>query len=301
MSGKSDFRARLRQHPIVIAPGVYDPLTALIAEKAGFDTLYVTGAGIAYTRLGRPDIGLVSVSEVIETVTLINDRVESNLLVDADTGYGNALNVQRTVRMLERAGADAIQIEDQVFPKRCGHLEDKMLLSPADMIGKIKAAVDARHSQATLIVARTDAVAVEGFQAALDRALRYRDAGADMLFVEAPTAHDQLRQITKAIGGAVPLMVNIVEGGKTPALSAPELQEIGFALAIFPGGIVRALARTAVDYYASLAAHGGTQPFRDRMFDFAELNGLIGTPDMLAHQKRYAAEAAGPALRKDDV
>ena len=301
MSGKSDFRARLRQHPIVIAPGVYDPLTALIAEKAGFDTLYVTGAGIAYTRLGRPDIGLVSVSEVIETVTLINDRVESNLLVDADTGYGNALNVQRTVRMLERAGADAIQIEDQIFPKRCGHLEHKMLLSPADMIGKIKAAVDARHSQATLIVARTDAVAVEGFQAALDRALRYRDAGADMLFIEAPTAHDQLRQITKAIGGTVPLMVNIVEGGKTPALPAPELQEIGFALAIFPGGIVRALARTAVDYYASLAAHGGTQPFRDRMFDFAELNGLIGTPDMLAHQKRYAAEAAGPALRKDDV
>ena len=301
MSAKSDFRARLRQHPTVIAPGVYDPLTALIAEKAGFDTLYVTGAGIAYTRLGRPDIGLVSVSEVIETVTLINDRVESNLLVDADTGYGNALNVQRTVRMLERAGADAIQIEDQIFPKRSGHLEDKMLHSAADMIGKVKAAVDARHSQATLIVARTDAVAVEGFQAALDRALRYRDAGADMLFIEAPTAHDQLRQITKAIGGTVPLMVNIVEGGKTPALPAPELQEIGFALAIFPGGIVRALARTAVDYYASLAAHGGTQPFRDRMFDFAELNGLIGTPDMLAHQKRYAAEAAGPALRKDDV
>jgi 2-methylisocitrate lyase-like PEP mutase family enzyme len=301
MSGNTDLRSRLRQHPIVIAPGVYDPLTALIAEKAGFDTLYVTGAGIAYTRLGGPDIGLVSASEVIETVTLINDRVGASLLVDADTGYGNALNVQRTVRMLERAGADAIQIEDQSFPKRCGHLEDKTLLSPAEMIGKINAAVDARHSQATLIVARTDAVAVEGLQSALDRALRYRDAGADMLFVEAPTASGQLRQITAALGGTVPLMVNIVEGGKTPALPAHELQEIGFALAIFPGGIVRALARTAVDYYASLAKHGSTQPFRDRMFDFDELNGLLGTPEMLTHGKRYAAEAAGSPVRRNDI
>jgi 2-methylisocitrate lyase-like PEP mutase family enzyme len=300
MSGKLDFRARLRQRPIVVAPGVYDPLTALIAEQAGFDTLYVTGAGIAYTRLGRPDIGLVSVSEVIETVTLINDRVDARLLVDADTGYGNALNVQRTVRMLERAGADAIQIEDQVFPKRCGHLEDKALLSAAEMIGKIRAAVDARHSEATLIVARTDAVAVEGFSAALARALSYREAGADMLFVEAPTAHDQLRQIAGALGATAPLMVNIVEGGKTPALPAHELQELGFALAIFPGGIVRALARTAVDYYASLAGHGSNAPFRDRMFDFAGLNALIGTPDMLAHQKRYAAEAATEPARKKD-
>jgi 2-methylisocitrate lyase-like PEP mutase family enzyme len=301
MSGNTDLRSRLRQHPIVIAPGVYDPLTALIAEKAGFDTLYVTGAGIAYTRLGRPDIGLVSVSEVVETVTLINDRVGASLLVDADTGYGNALNVQRTVRMLERAGADAIQIEDQSFPKRCGHLEDKMLLSAAEMIGKIKAAVDARHSQATLIVARTDAVAVEGLESALDRALRYREAGADMLFIEAPTASGQLRQITRALGGTVPLMVNIVEGGKTPTLPAHELQEIGFALAIFPGGIVRALARTAVDYYASLARHGSTQPFRDRMFDFDELNGLLGTPEMLAHGKRYAAEATVTPVRRDDI
>src|SRR5215467_12019265 len=156
-------RARLTRPPIVVAPGVYDPLTALIAEQAGFGALYVSGAAIAYTRLGRPDIGLVSMNEVAETVTLIRDRVGAHLIVDADTGYGNALNVQRTVRLLERAGAGAIQIEDQDFPKRCGHLDDKTLVSASEMVGKIKAAVDARSSPETLIIARTDAVAVEGF------------------------------------------------------------------------------------------------------------------------------------------
>src|SRR3569623_1888960 len=163
-------RTRLTQKPIVIAPGIYDPLTALLAEQAGFEAAYVSGAAIAYTRLGRPDIGLVSRSEVAETPTLIRVRVGTYLIADADTGYGNALNVERTVRLFERAGANAIQLEDQDFPKRCGHLDDKVLIPAQEMAGKIKAAVDARTSRETLIIARTDAVAVEGLARALAKA-----------------------------------------------------------------------------------------------------------------------------------
>lgn len=279
-------KSRLSKPPIVVAPGVYDALTALLASSAGFDTLYLSGAAIAYTRLGRPDIGLVSVSEVADTIALIRDRVGCNLVVDADNGYGNALNVERTVRTFERAGATAVQLEDQSYPKRCGHLDDKSLISKEEMAGKIKAAIDARHSADTLIVARTDAVAVEGFDRALERAAHYRQAGADVLFVEAPKTHDELARITRSFS-AVPLMVNMVEGGKTPALSAQELQSLGFALVIFPGGIVRALAKNAADYYASLAQHGTTAPFSARMHDFDSLNAVIGTPEMLARGKQY--------------
>ncbi|HEX8662439.1 MAG TPA: isocitrate lyase/PEP mutase family protein, partial [Beijerinckiaceae bacterium] len=189
-------KQRLSRGPAVVAPGVYDALTAALAAAAGFEALYVSGAAIAYTRLGRPDIGLVSMSEVAEVVELIRDRTGAPLVVDADTGYGNALNVQRTVRLLERAGAAAIQLEDQTFPKRCGHLRDKSLVPPAEMAGKVKAAVDARASDETLIVARTDAVAVEGFEAALARARLYAEAGADVLFVEAPRSKDQLAAVT---------------------------------------------------------------------------------------------------------
>jgi 2-methylisocitrate lyase-like PEP mutase family enzyme len=274
----------------VVAPGVYDSLAALVAERAGFHALYVSGAAIAYTRLGRPDIGLVSMSEVIETVTLIRDRVGASLIVDADTGYGNALNVERTVRLLERAGAQAIQIEDQSFPKRCGHLDDKVLIPTGEMVGKIKAAVDARVSADTLIVARTDAAGVEGFEQAIERAVRYREAGADVLFVEAPKTREDLARVAQLAGRSAPLMVNMVEGGKTPMMSAAELEALGFSLVIFPGGIVRALAKAAVEYYASLAEHGGTEPFRSRMFDFDALNELVGTPDMIERGKRYAGE-----------
>ncbi|MEJ2434367.1 MAG: isocitrate lyase/PEP mutase family protein, partial [Pseudolabrys sp.] len=213
-------RQRLTRPPILIAPGVYDPLTALIAERAGFEALYVSGAAIAYTRLGRPDIGLVSMSEVIDTVGLIRDRVAAHLVVDADTGYGNALNVERTVRLMERAGANAIQLEDQNFPKRCGHLDDKALVSAQEMVGKIKAAVDARRSAGTLIIARTDAVAVEGFDRAVARAALYREAGADMLFIEAPRERSELGRIAALMGKTTPLMANMVEGGKTPVLPA---------------------------------------------------------------------------------
>ena len=280
--------ARLARPPILIAPGVYDALTALIAARAGFEALYVSGAGIAYSRLGRPDIGLVSMNEVVQTVTLIRDRVEAHLVVDADTGYGNALNVQRTVRLLERAGANAIQIEDQDFPKRCGHLDDKTLVSAQEMAGKIKAAVDARTSRDTLIIARTDALAGEGFDRALARVALYRDAGADVLFVEAPRQHEELSRIGARLGKSAPLMVNMVEGGKTPMLSAGELEALGFSLAIFPGAIVRTLAKAAEDFYVSLKTHGSTDPFRARMFDFDALNRLIGTAEMLELGKRYA-------------
>lgn len=281
-------RARLARPPILIAPGVYDPLTALIAEHAGFEALYVSGAAIAYTKLGRSDIGLVSLSEVVDTVALIRDRIGSHLVVDADTGYGNALNVERTVRLLERAGANAIQLEDQDFPKRCGHLDGKALVSAQEMAGKIKAAVDARAARETLIIARSDAVAVEGLDRALERASLYREAGADMLFVEAPREREELARIVAQVGRDVPLMANMVEGGKTPIVPAPELEALGFSFVIFPGGIVRALAKTAEDFYGTLKAEGTTDSFRPRMFDFNALNDLIGTPETLARGKRYA-------------
>src|SRR5436305_10344326 len=199
-------RARISRKPIVVAPGVYDPSTALVANQAGFETLYVSGAAIAYTRLGRPDIGLVTMTEVTETLALIRDRVAAHLIVDGDTGYGNALNVVRTIREFERAGASAIQLEDQDFPKRCGHLDGKSLIPAPEMCGKIRAAVDARRSRETLIVARTDAVAVEGFDRAIERAVLYRETGADMLFVEAPRTRDDLARMVAALGGKLPLM-----------------------------------------------------------------------------------------------
>jgi 2-methylisocitrate lyase-like PEP mutase family enzyme len=289
---EESLRARLTRKPIVVAPGVYDAFTALAATQAGFATLYVSGAAIAYTRLGRPDIGLVSMSEVADTIALMRDRVDAHLIVDADTGYGNALNVVRTVRTFERAGATAIQLEDQDFPKRCGHLDGKGLIAADEMTGKIKAALDARRSPETLIIARTDAVAVEGFERAVERAALYREAGADMLFVEAPKTREELARVTKALPGT-PLMANMVEGGKTPALPAAELEAIGFALVIFPGGIVRAIAHHAAGYYASLAANGTTEPFRNQMLDFDGLNRVIGTPEMIALGKRY--ERIAPA------
>jgi len=285
-------RSRLAAPPILIAPGVYDALTGHLAERAGFSAVYVSGAAIAYTRLGRPDIGLVAMSEVADTVALIRDRVGSHLIVDADTGYGNALNVARTVRIFERAGANAIQIEDQDFPKRCGHLDDKILVPAQEMVGKIKAALDARQSRETLLIARSDAIAVEGFEQAMARAMSYREAGADILFVEAPKTRDELKRIPPALKD-VPVMANMVEGGKTPSLNAADLQALGFSLVIFPGAIVRAVAHTADEFYASLAANGTSEPFRNRMHDFDGLNEVIGTPAMIALGKQYVGGKTG--------
>ena len=286
-------RARLTRPDILIAPGVYDGLTATLAEQAGFEALYLSGAAVAYTRLGRPDIGLTSVTEMAETMALVRDRVALPVIIDADTGFGNALNAQRTMRLYERAGASALQIEDQTYPKRCGHLADKSLISVAEMAGKIAAMADSRASDATLIIARTDAIAVEGLSAAMDRAEAYVAAGADVLFIEAPRSGDELSTIAQTFKGRVPLLANMVEGGHTPITSATDLQALGFDIVIFPGGIVRALARTAQDYYASLRAHGSNTPFKDRMFDFDGLNARIGTPDMLALGQRFDGQDKG--------
>ena len=286
-TGGKHLGARLARGEGVIAPGVFDPLTSHIAAMAGFDTLYLSGAALAYTRLGSPDVGLVSVSELIDTTALIRDRVDCALVVDGDTGFGNALNVQRTIRGLERAGATAIQLEDQTFPKRCGHLAGKSLVSTSEMVGKLKAAVDARHDEATLIIGRTDAIAVEGFDKAIERARLYAEAGADVLFVEAPQSIEELTAMVRELRGVAPLMGNMVEGGRTPLHSASEMHALGFGLVIFPGGIVRALARTAVDYYESLKAHGENGPFRERMFDFNELNGVLGTEALMRKAATY--------------
>jgi len=283
----SPLRERLRSGEIVVAPGVYDGLSALVASQAGFETLYLSGASIAYTRFGRSDIGLVSMTEVADTLGAIRERVAVPVIVDADTGFGNALNVQRTVRLFERNGATGIQLEDQATPKRCGHLDGKTLVSPAEMVGKIKAALDARQSDDTLIVARTDAIAVEGFERAMERAARYVDAGCDVLFVEAPQSVDEMRVITSRFGNHVPLLANMVEGGKTPLLSAAELAQVGYRLAIFPGGLTRALAHCMTAYFASLKQTGSTAAFRDRMLDFSALNALIGTPELLAEGRKY--------------
>ena len=286
-------RARLARAGIVVAPGVYDALTALLAASAGFEALYLSGAAIAYTKLGRPDIGLVSMSEAADTLAHVCERVEASVIVDADTGYGNALNVQRTVRLFERAGAAAIQLEDQTFPKRCGHLADKSVVPTRAMVGKIQAALDARRSEETLIVARTDAAAVEGFEAAIGRAQAYAEAGADILFVEAPRTREQLGAVTKALGDRAPLLANMVEGGQTPMLSGSELETLGFRLVIFPGAIVRALAHAARAFYGVLQRDGATDAFRDRMFDFEALNAIVGTPEMLARGRQY--EGGAPA------
>ncbi|MBR9651319.1 isocitrate lyase/PEP mutase family protein [Thalassovita aquimarina] len=275
-------KIRLQQNEILVAPGVYDGLTAALAEQAGFEALYLSGAAVAYTRLGRPDIGLTSVTEMADTMALIRDRVDLPVVIDADTGFGNALNAQRTMRLYERAGANALQVEDQTYPKRCGHLSDKTLISKSEMEGKLKGMADARASEDTLIIARTDAIAVEGFEAAIDRAEAYVEAGADVLFIEAPRTGDELARVANHFRGRIPLLANMVEGGATPIKSAADLEQLGFDIVIFPGGIVRALARCATDYYASLRANGSNTPFKDRMFDFDGLNEVIGTPEMLA-------------------
>jgi len=289
--------ARLREllaaPEIVVAPGVFDGLTALMVEQAGFAAAYLSGGSIAYTRFGRPDIGLVSMSEVAEIVAAAAERIRIPLIVDADTGFGNALNVARTVRQFERQGAAAIQLEDQVTPKRCGHLEGKALVPAAEMVGKLKAALDARRDPDTLIIARTDAVAVEGLPAALERAEAYRAAGADMLFVEAPRSAGEMAAVTERFAGRAPLMANMVEGGKTPMMSAPELESLGFALVIFPGGLVRAFTHMAADYLRSLKESGSTQAYRDRMLDLAGLNRVLGTAEMLEQGKAYDTES-GP-------
>ena len=271
----------------LLAPGIYDALSGLIAEQSGAKAVYLSGASIAYTRFGRSDIGLVSVSEVHDTLAAVTDRIKIPIIVDADTGFGNALNVQRTIRSFERAGAAAIQIEDQSFPKRCGHLNGKVLIKKDEMVGKVKAAVDSRKTSDTLIIARTDARAVEGLQEAIDRAHAYHEAGADVLFIEAPRSVDELKLIRKSFDLNIPLLANMVEGGKTPVKTANDLKSLGFNIVIFPGGAVRAATFQLQEYYAGLLENGSNSEFSKRMHDFDGLNAVIGTPELLSIGKKY--------------
>lgn len=273
--------ALLAEPNLLLAPGIYDSLSGLIATNAGAKAVYLSGASLAYTRFGISDLGLVSVSEVNDTLAAITDRIETPVIVDGDNGFGNALNVQRTVRSFERSGAAAIQLEDQAFPKRCGHLDGKTLISKAEMVGKIKAALDARNNQDMQIIARTDARAVEGLSAALDRAEAYCEAGADILFIEAPQSLDEMKQLTAQFAGRIPLLANMVEGGKTPIQSTDELAEIGYKIAIFPGGAVRAIAHHLTDYFGQLIANGNNTKFAKKMYDFNGLNDVIETNALL--------------------
>ena len=271
----------------LLAPGIYDALSGLIAEQSGAQAVYLSGASIAYTRFGRSDVGLISVSEVHDTLAAVTDRIKIPIIVDADTGFGNALNVQRTIRNFERAGAAAIQIEDQSFPKRCGHLDGKVLIKTDEMVGKVKAAVDARKTSDTLIIARTDARAVEGLQEAIDRAHAYKEAGADIIFIEAPRSVDELKIIRKSFHLNTPLLANMVEGGKTPVKTAEDLKSLGFNIVIFPGGAVRAATFQLQEYYAGLLENGSNAEFSKRMHDFDSLNAVIGTPELLSIGKKY--------------
>ena len=282
-----NLKTRLTQPTPLLAPGIYDALTALVAEQAGFEALYLSGASIAYTRLARSDIGLTTATEVADTLARITERVRTPVIVDADTGFGNALNTQRTVRAFERAGAAMIQLEDQIFPKRCGHLDGKGVVPAAEMCGKLRAALDARHSEDTLILARTDALAVEGFDAALGRVEAYLACGVDALFIEALRTPEQMAQACARFAGRIPLLANMVEGGKTPLQSTDELGRMGFRIVIFPGGTARAVAHTLQRYYASLHTHRTTAAMREQMLDFEQLNDLIGTAALLEVGRRY--------------
>lgn len=285
MSRLKDLLARDR---LVLSPGVYDALSALIAERSGAESVYLSGASIAYTRFGRSDLGLVDMTEVAQIITAIRERVAVPIIADGDNGFGNALNVQRTVRAFERAGADAIQLEDQTLPKRCGHLSGKSVITKAEMAGKIRAARDARREM--LIIARTDAIAVEGFEAALERAHAYADAGADVLFVEAPQSLGQMRAIVESLGKRAPLLVNMIEGGRTPVQSTAELEAMGFKIAIFPGSAARLIGKQLGLFYETLVKDGSTDACLPDMLDFNGLNAVVGTPELLAHAEKYAAD-----------
>ena len=287
MSRHSLFRQLITQPEILVAPGAYDSLGARIIEQTGFQALYLTGAGVAYSLLGRPDIGLVTMTEMVDRANAICDAVSIPVIADADTGFGNSLNTYRTVREYEKAGVSCIQLEDQVMPKRCGHMSGKQLVSVNDMISKIHAACDARHDEDFCIMARTDAIAVEGFEQALERAAAYREAGADMLFIEAPQTEDMMRTLCRQFHG-VPLLANMVEGGKTPLKTASELQELGYSTVIFPGAIARVVSKAVSEFMAHLHEAGTTRDYLDHMFIFDELNTILGLKEMREREQQYA-------------
>lgn len=286
-STRHAFRETLKPGAAMILPGVANALAARVVADQGFDAAYITGAGIANTYLGIPDNGLVTLSELVDHVTTIRDVFSKPLMVDADTGFGNALNMRRTIQLLERAGADAIQIEDQVFPKRCGHFEGKQVVPAGEMVAKIKAAVDARIDADLMIVARTDAIAVAGFNAAMDRIHAFREAGADVGFVEAPTMPEQIATIARL---PFPQLINIVVGGKTPEMPNDELKKLGFAGVLYANTALQAAVHGMQRALAHLKTNGRMGDAADMLVSFKERQRLVDIQSFQDMERRYSSD-----------
>ena len=270
---------------VVMAPGVADALNARLVAREGFEAIYMTGAGTTAVRLGMPDIGLLTMSEMVDNAARIADASGLPLIADADNGYGGPLNVRRTIRAYERAGAAAVHIEDQVLPKRCGHLAGKQLIPAVDMAAKIKAAADARQDADFVLIARTDALAVEGFEAAIDRAQLYREAGADVLFVESPTTMEQLAAIPKRL--PAPQVYNMASSGKTPFLHKDEIAGLGFKLIIYPNWVILAAIRAATHVLKELKETGTVAGLAKEVATFSEFFDLVGMQEVRALEERY--------------
>jgi 2-methylisocitrate lyase-like PEP mutase family enzyme len=279
------FRARMDLRDAMILPGAGNALTARIIDEQGFGAIYITGAGIANTHLGAPDIGLVTLTELVGTVSAISEISDLPLVVDIDTGFGNSINTQRTVRMVERAGAAAMQIEDQVFPKKCGHFAGKSVIPLEEAVSKIKAALDARENANTLIIARTDARAIHGLEAALDRAEAFIEVGADMTFVEAPTSYEEMQMITSRL--SVPQVANMVVGGKTPLTPQADLARLGFSMVLYANTPLQAAMRAMSDVLGVLKTKGDVSGVIDKLADFKERQKLVGKESYDALEARY--------------
>jgi 2-methylisocitrate lyase-like PEP mutase family enzyme len=279
-------RTLLGSGRIAVAPGAFDGLSARLVEQAGFPAVYASGGAIARS-CGIPDLGLMSSNAIVDRLASMVDVIETPLIADADTGYGNALNAQAAARAFERAGVAAFHLEDQTFPKKCGHYNDKSLVPVAEMMQKIKAVRDALHDADFVVIARTDAIAVEGFAAAIDRAMAYREAGADMLFVEAPTSEDEIAEVAKRLPGFK--LINMFEGGKTPLLPASRLEALGYNVVIIPSDAQRAAIKAMQRVLAAIARDGSSAAMRGDMVSFAERELLIGTAGYLERSHHYAS------------
>ena len=285
-------RARLREllsaGPPLVAPGAYDALSARLIEHAGFDVVYMTGFGTTASLIGRPDVGLLSGAEMVDNARRIVAAVDVPVIADADTGYGNAINVVRTVKLYEQAGVAGIQLEDQVMPKKCGHMSGKALIGTDEMVGKLQAAVAARTDPDLVIIARTDAVAVEGLDEALSRARAFAEAGADVLFVEAPTSEEDIARVAKELSGVAPLVFNWAEGGRTPPLSLERIAELGFSLVIYPIGTLLAATAGMRALLSTLQADGTPTAALPGLPTFDEFTDLIGLPEVQRLERRFS-------------
>jgi len=284
----SRLRSRVARRDGMVVPGAPNALAAKIIEQTGFEAVYVTGAGVTNMHLGVPDIGLISLTELADHVGAMRDAVDLPLIVDADTGFGNALNVRRTIQVLERSGANAIQLEDQVFPKRCGHFAGKAVIPAGEMVQKIKAATDARKDPDLMIVARTDAAACTGFDDAMERAAAYIQAGADMTFVEAPRSEEELATIARDL--AVPQLVNMVAGGLTPLLGRDKLTAMGFAFILYANAALQAAIHNMQFVLTHLEAEGSLEGVMDRIADFEARQVAVDKPLFDGLEKKYAVQ-----------